>query len=406
MLFCRLPAVAFSSAQHTKIGAAMTNGATVQSTVAGAAFRALSAWLFIYAIISQLLVIPKWILEQDEAPEVVEVVAPQDIREQEQRIQLVQRLVDDIKEVEARHEQVVASAVDRLERLHKQVMKPLPRGKRPQEPPQTSPELSSFQQLMKLATLSDIEENRLLEMAENMQKEVDVIAASNATISWPRVISIATARYERKDPTRTCPSPQPIDPSIARESHLYQKFQQAEKILKQRAEAIPPILHQERVVTELRERASNPPPAPKTTQNDGRMCVSQQDVEELMDEGLEALKRRQDLRRVLIRSVLSKFEVNKQDLILDAPLDAPKQPVATAPSTINLRQVMDVPLLKEMESWIDLALDHVGGHFDSLDQLVDKLAADESSVGKVLISKLQTLAGKIDIPNIWAYKSK
>jgi hypothetical protein len=67
---------------------------------------------------------------------------------------------------------------------------------------------------------------------------------------------------------------------------------------------------------------------------------------------------------------------------------------------------MDVPLLKEMESWIDLALDHVGGHFDSLDQLVDKLAADESSVGKVLISKLQTLAGKIDIPNIWAYKSK
>ena len=387
----------------------MTNGATAgQSTVSGAAFRALSAWLIIYAIISQLLVIPKWMMEQEEPLEVIvgetDVVAPhQDIRDQEQRIQLVQRLVDDIKEVESRHEQVVASSVDHLERLHKQVMKPLPKGKQPKEPPLTSPELSSFQQLMRLATLSDVEENWLLEMAENMQKEVDVIAASNATISWPLVISIATARYERQDPTRTCPSPQAIDPSIARESHLYQKFQQAEKILKQRAEAMPPILHQERVVTRLHERASNPPPAPETTQDDDRMCVSQQDIEELMDEGLEALKRRQDLRRVLIRSVLSKFDdVDKQDLILDAPLDAPRQPVTTAPSTINLRQVMDVPLLKEVESWIDLALDHVGGHFDSLDQLVDKLAADESSVGKVLISKLQTLAGKIDIPNIWA----
>ena len=88
---------------------------TAHSSVASAAFRALAAWLIIYAVLSQLLVIPKWILEEQDVEIVVEtpddVAAPNedDIREQERRIQLVHRLVEDAKEVETRHKQVVAS---------------------------------------------------------------------------------------------------------------------------------------------------------------------------------------------------------------------------------------------------------------------------------------------------------
>jgi len=383
------------------------------ASVSSAAFRALAAWLAIYVIISQLCVIPKWISSSKEALEVVEVVDNNSdveqkanaLREQEQRIQLVQRLMHDAKEVEARHEQVVASTVQRLERLREHVMKPLSRGEEAKEPTLASPDLSFFKELMELATLSDVEEARLLELSRKMQREVDAIVSNNATVSWSEVNAIVTARYQRRDPTRECPPPHFIDPSLARESHLFQKFQQAEKILKQRAEAVPPLLQQEKVLQELHEQALNPPPAPETTDThdaNNRMCVSQQDVVDMMDEGINALQRRLDLRRVLTKYVLATFDINKTDLILDAPLDPPSQPSLRVRDTINLRQVLDTPLLKEMEQWVDVALDHVGGHFDTLDQLVDKVAAEDTSVGRALISKLQTLAGKVEVPNTWS----
>jgi hypothetical protein len=408
----------------------MTNGAP--SSVASAAFRALAAWLVIHVVISQLMVIPKWnlssknVVKSEQQEVVVETPEPavtindtlakekekaemeKTRQEQQQRIQLVQRLIDDAKEVQSRHEQVVASTVQHLEGLRDKVMKPLSRGEPPAQPSLVSPRLVFFKELLELATLSDIDETKLLELSRRMKEEVDTIVMTNATVSWPDVSSVVTARYERRDPEpRSCPStttPQ-VDPSFARESHLYQQFQQTEKALKRRAEAMPPLLHPDAVTEELQRQASNPPPETKQGEDDGddRMCVSQQDVVDMMDEGVNAIQRRLDVRRVLTNHLLSTFDVSEADLILDAPLDPPTQNMpATKPITLNLRQVMDTPLLKEMERWIDAALDHVGGHFDSLDQLVDKLAADNSSVGKALMSKLQTLAGKVEIPNVWA----
>lgn len=404
----------------------MTTNAASQPhpSVARAAFRALAAWLAIYVIISQLLVIPKWIslskieqevviVETTPKTDVVDNAAAEQakqetIQQQKQRIRLIKRLVDDAKEVESRHEQVVTSTAQHLEDLRSRVMKPLSRGQAPKQPSLTSPELIIFKELMELPTLSNVDESRLLELSDGMQKEVDAIVKTNATISWQEVTEVVTARYQRQDPTRTCPSSprQEIDSSFARESHLYQKFQQAEKILKHRAELVPPLLHRDTVVRHaLQEQASNPPPAPEvkeTDEHDDRMCVSQQDVLDMMDEGLNALQRRLDLRRVLTKYVLATYDVDKSGVILDAPLDPPTRTLPMTRDTLNLRQVLDTPLLKEVETWVDAAIDLVGGHFDTLDQLVDKLAADDSSAGKALVTKLHTLAGKVEIPNLWA----
>lgn len=387
----------------------MTTAATTQPTpsVASAAFRALAAWLVIYAVIGQLLVIPKWrsspLTEQVEDKD---MLAANDT-DQEQRIQLIQRLMDDAKEIESRHQKVVDSTIEQLERMRRKVMKPLSKGEEPKQVSLTSPDLTFFQELMGLPTLSNVDETRLLEFSKQIQSEVDAIFRTNATISWSQVNSIVTARYERQGATRECPSPRAtIDPSLARESHLYQKFQQTERLLRRRAESMPPLLHQDRVVEALHEQARKTPPPSKTTEtaNDDRMCISQHDVTAMMDEGINALMRRHlDVRQVLTRFVLANYEdILEKDFILDASLDPPLQPILRARDSINLRQVVDTPLLKEVAQWVDAALDRVGGHVDSLDQLVDSLAADDTSVGKTLIAKLQSLAGKVELPNIWA----
>jgi hypothetical protein len=86
---------------------------------------------------------------------------------------------------------------------------------------------------------------------------------------------------------------------------------------------------------------------------------------------------------------------------LDADLDPPSQPLQEK-KTVNLRHVLDTPLLKESSKWIDGIVDMLGGYSDVFDQFVDKSAANDSSVGLSLISKIQTLAGKVELPNLWS----
>jgi hypothetical protein len=119
-------------------------------------------------------------------------------------------------------------------------------------------------------------------------------------------------------------------------------------------------------------------------------------------EGLDALKRRLDLRRVLKKYLLTNFEeIAKSDLILDAPLNPSFQP-SRERETCNLRQVLDTPLLKESSKWIDSVVDMMSGYNDALDRAVDKLAAQDLSVGQAVVSMIQNLAGKVELPNVWS----
>lgn len=387
------------------------------SVATGAAFRALAAWLAIYVVISQVLVIPKWRSSSTVAREVVVVVAAEDVaeavsmaqqdaklaeqREQEEQIQRLNELILKLKQEEDRQQKVVTSTEEQLKMLRAQVFRPLSKGDQSTKPTGVSPNLIFLKQLLELSTLSNVPSNALKQLSKAMRNQVDAIAAANATVEWSEVVEVVTARYERRDePARQCPS-KPIDSSLASESQFHQKFQQVEALIQQRASTVPPLLNKDGVLESLQQQASNRPPLVERSDSDPT-CVSEKHITSMVEEGLDALQRRLDLRRVLKRYLLSNFQdVAKSDLILDAPLDPPSPP-SRERETINLRHVLDTPLLKESSKWVDRVVDMMSGYNDALDRAVDKLAAQDFSVGQAVLSMIQTLAGKVELPNIWS----
>jgi hypothetical protein len=388
-------------------------------SVASAAFRAVAAWLAIYVVISQVLVIPKWRSSSTVAQEVgavAEIVETVDIemapdananaklveqREQEEKIQHIRNVIQELKQEESRQQEVVASTEEQLKILRDRVFRPLSKGDESTKPTGVSPDLTFIKQLLELSTLSSIPSNALTQLSKAMRNQVDAIAAANATVEWSTVADVVTARYERTDePARECPS-KPMDASLAREYQFHQKFQQVEALLQQRARTVPPLLNKDGVLESLQEQASKPPPLAETSDSDPT-CVSQQHVVSMVEEGLDALQRRMDLRRVLKKFLLSSYpEIVKSDLILDALFDPPFQP-SRERETLNLRHVLDTPLLKESSKLVDSVVDKMSGYNDVLDRAVDKLAAQDFSVGQAVLAKIQTLAGNLELPNVWS----
>mmetsp|Transcript_14316 Transcript_14316/g.17265 ORF Transcript_14316/g.17265 Transcript_14316/m.17265 type:complete len:240 (-) Transcript_14316:33-752(-) len=134
-------------------------------------------------------------------------------------------------------------------------------------------------------------------------------------------------------------------------------------------------------------------------------CIQPSDVEWLVDEGLDALERKRDLRSVLVKLLRSLDAESANNVILDAmlPWKPPHKPPAK--DKINLRQIMDTPLLSQQSPhWIDFAVDQVSGHIDFLDQAIDNIlqgqGKDDDSVGKVLVANILKLAGKVQVPNL------
>lgn len=379
-----------------------------KSSVPSAAFRALAAWLLIYAVVSQLLVISKWKSSSTVAQQEVVVVETGEIapdakllqqRKQEEAIQPIHKLINELNQEKSRQQVVVASTEEQLKLLRNSVFRPMSRGDESPRPTGFPPNLTFLKQLLELSSLSDVPSNALRQLSKAMRNQVDAVAAANATVEWSTVADLVAARYERRDePARKCP-PKPIDSELARESQFHQKFHQVEALIQRRAKTVPPLLNKDSILQSLQEQASHPPPLVETIDSD-RMCASQQDVISMMDEGLDALQRRLDLRRVLKKYLLSNYrEIDESELILDAVLDPPSQPLQEK-KTVNLRHVLDTPLLKESSKWIDGIVDMLGGYSDVFDQFVDKSAANDSSVGQSLISKIQTLAGKVELPNV------
>jgi hypothetical protein len=117
----------------------------------------------------------------------------------------------------------------------------------------------------------------------------------------------------------------------------------------------------------------------------------------MVEEGLLALHRHADLRTVLQQKVLELDPSSADSIILDA--DFPMmQPTIPDRDTINLRRLLDTPLLTKTADWIDQLVEICGGYNDTLDQLLDSLAGRES-VGETLVRRLLKELGRVEIPH-------
>mgnify|MGYP005839385793 CR=1 FL=1 len=144
---------------------------------------------------------------------------------------------------------------------------------------------------------------------------------------------------------------------------------------------------------------------------DGGTCVDQEAVFSLVEEGLNALVRRQDIRTALLRKVM---ELDPSLTSVDDGefLDTTNQPIETLPkqpkslTSVNLRHVFDTPFVRNLVRMIDVFLDLISGYNDQLDHYMDHLIEtyvnkhdmDSSSLGKVFVSRLLALCGRLDIP--------
>jgi hypothetical protein len=215
-------------------------------SVVGAAFQALAAWLAIYVVISQVLVISKWksssTVARDREVVVVDKVTTVDVapgaklveqREQEEQIQRLHELALKLKQEEDRQQKVVTSTEEQLKILRAEVFRPLSKGDQSTKPTGVSPNLTFLKQLLKLSTLLSVPTNALKQLSKAMSNQVDAIAAANATVEWSEVTELVMAQYERRDePARECPSKQ-FDPYLTSESEFHQKVQQVEALILQ-----------------------------------------------------------------------------------------------------------------------------------------------------------------------------
>ena len=133
-------------------------------------------------------------------------------------------------------------------------------------------------------------------------------------------------------------------------------------------------------------------------------CVNPQLIHSLVESGLEAQMVGDDVRDALLRRLgeLDRTAAKDDSLILDADLPPPssKSSSSTSPSssTINLRDVLDTPILVKSIDWIDQLVDLVGGYNDNLDRYLDSLTDHgAASVGEVIIQRTLEQAGLINV---------
>lgn len=128
-------------------------------------------------------------------------------------------------------------------------------------------------------------------------------------------------------------------------------------------------------------------------------CHTEELVTELLDEGLLAIRTKADLRNV-IRKKLMEIDTSEDtsSIILDAdlPMTLPHQIMDD--ETMNLRRIIDTPMLTKATDWIDMIIEATGGYADSWDQFVDSYASSRESIGEKIINNILYQSSTIDIP--------
>ena len=133
-------------------------------------------------------------------------------------------------------------------------------------------------------------------------------------------------------------------------------------------------------------------------------CLGEKDVIEIVEEGLSALQKQADLRNALRKKVME-MDPSATSIILDADLPPPK-PKIPPRETLNLRRILETPLLMKLAVGIDRIVEMAGGYNDQLDQWLDSIAVSRESVGNVVVRRILEESGKMEIPTVDAAISR
>jgi len=157
------------------------------------------------------------------------------------------------------------------------------------------------------------------------------------------------------------------------------------------------------------------------TDDEDKVCTTEKDVEYLMDEGLDALHRRKDLREELISALRllydergEQFDASSVDwstavastLAPNGPKSTPHPDWSRAADSSyahrgSVRTLIDTPKFHDVIGKLDGLADAVGGYNEGIDRLIDFIAGDErdgGSVSKTVKTAILNAAGRIRIP--------
>jgi hypothetical protein len=135
-------------------------------------------------------------------------------------------------------------------------------------------------------------------------------------------------------------------------------------------------------------------------------CVAEEDIMILLETGISAMEKRLDIRTALLKALGELDPAAADGLILDADLNTePPVPDETLIKTINLRRMIDNPILRRFPGGVDALLEIARDYTNSLDPLLaqfceklDPGAIEEGMTpGEVLIDYLLRVAGETRI---------
>lgn len=133
-------------------------------------------------------------------------------------------------------------------------------------------------------------------------------------------------------------------------------------------------------------------------------CVEEDDVLEILEEGLKALQQHADLRSVLRKKAME-MDPTATSIILDADLPIPTPRLPTV-ETVNLRRILETPLVLKLPGVIDGIVEMLGGYSDQVDQWLDSIVTGRESIGELVINRLLDESGKVEIPTLETAESR
>ena len=135
------------------------------------------------------------------------------------------------------------------------------------------------------------------------------------------------------------------------------------------------------------------------TSSSSSCSIDKELVASMISAGLNAQTARADVQEALRRAILQHDPaMSVDDLILDADLGgAGTCGGSSGVKSINLRSIIDTPLLIKSIDWIDVVVDTIGGYSDGLDQYLDSLTGlhGTTSVGEILVEGILEQAGNV-----------
>ena len=160
----------------------------------------------------------------------------------------------------------------------------------------------------------------------------------------------------------------------------------------------------EEIVTHFQEYEAAADDDENEAENRLGQCIQEEHILALVEEGLNTLNRRGDLRSALLRKLREIDPPSADNLILDAVLETRSPiPEIKLAQTINARRLLDKPLLKHMVVGMDWISDWIRNYTDLMDNFVNQLAlatghTDRASSGEIIVTRLLQITGAIQVP--------